>query len=212
MVRRRVAVTTLSLVAILPFAPDLPVQEVIDLPGRDQPLDADFEEIFRVGVREGKAWEMFANVSSVAFDANGNLYVVDGLYYGMDTRIVVFDASGNFVREFGSMGEGPGEFNMPTAVVVMRDGTTVVEDLRHRAYQLFDANGEFLRMVRMRPADIGYHDLLPDPRGGGVFMTNDGLHPAGALHELGQTHLGPAAGRRSGESERDRADRFGQTA
>lgn len=128
----RQRVTIAALLAILPFAHDLPAQEVIDLPGRDRPLDADFEEIFRVGVREGEDWEMFANVSAAAFDADGNLYIVDGLYYGMDTRIVVFDASGNFVREFGSMGEGPGEFNMPTAVAVMRDGTTVVEDLRHR--------------------------------------------------------------------------------
>ena len=172
MVRQRVTVTALSLLAILPAALDLPAQEVIDLPGHDQPLDADFEEIFRVGVREGEDWEMFANVSSVAFDSNGNLYIIDGLYYGMDTRILVFDASGNFVREFGSMGEGPGEFNMPTGVAVLRDGTTVVEDLRHRAYQLFDANGEFLRMVRMR-GRIGYHDLLPDPRGGGVFMKKE---------------------------------------
>ena len=173
MVRLRVIVTILSLLTFLPAAPHLPAQEVVDLPGRDRHLDADFEEIFRVGVREGEDWEMFANVSSVAFDANGNLYVVDGLYAGMDTRIVVFDASGNFVREFGSMGEGPGEFNMPTAVVVLRDGTTVVEDLKHRAFQLFDANGEFLRMVRIRPGNIGYHDLLPDPRGGGVFMVDD---------------------------------------
>ena len=172
MVRQRVTVTTLSLLAILPAALDLPAQEVIDLPGRDQPLDADFEEIFRVGVLEGEDWEMFAHVASVAFDASGNLYVIDGLYYGMDTRVVVLDPSGNFVREFGSMGEGPGEFNMPTGVAVMRDGTTVVEDLKHRAYQLFDANGEFLRMVRMR-GSIGFHDLLPDPRGGGVFMKND---------------------------------------
>ena len=173
MVRQRVTVTTLSLLAILPAALDLPAQEVIDLPSRDQPLDADFEEIFRVGVLEGEDWEMFAHVASVAFDSNGNLYIIDGLYSGMDTRILVFDASGNFVREFGSMGEGPGEFNMPTGVVVMRDGTTVVEDLRHRAFQLFDANGEFLRMVRIRPGSIGYHDLLPDPRGGGVFMKKE---------------------------------------
>ena len=173
MVRQRVTVTALSLLAILPAALDLPAQEVIDLPGRDQPLDADFEEIFRVGVLEGEDWEMFAHVASVAFDASGNLYVIDGLTYSQkNTRVVVFDASGNFVREFGSMGEGPGEFNMPTGVVVMRDGTTVVEDLRHRAYQLFDANGEFLRMVRMR-GRIGYHDLLPDPRGGGVFMKKE---------------------------------------
>ena len=173
MVRQRVTVTALSLLAILPAALDLPAQEVIDLPSRDQPLDADFEEIFRVGVLEGEDWEMFAHVASVAFDSNGNLYIIDGLYSGMDTRILVFDASGNFVREFGSMGEGPGEFNMPTGVVVMRDGTTVVEDLRHRAFQLFDANGEFLRMVRIRPGSIGYHDLLPDPRGGGVFMKKE---------------------------------------
>lgn len=173
MVRQRVTVTGLSLLVILPATPHLPAQEVVDLPDRDRHLDADFEEVFRVGVREGEDWEMFANASSVAFDANGNLYVVDGLYAGMDTRIVVFDASGNFVREFGSMGEGPGEFNRPTGVVVMRDGTTVVEDLKHRAFQLFDANGEFLRMVRIRPGNIGYHDLLPDPRGGGVFVKDD---------------------------------------
>ena len=172
MVRRRVTVTTLPLLAILPAALDLPAQEVIDLPGHDQPLGADFEEIFRVGVLEGDDREMFANVASVAFDQRGNLYVIDGLYYGMDTRVVVFDASGNLVREFGSMGEGPGEFNMPTGVAVMRDGTTVVEDLKHRAYQLFDANGEFLRMVRMQ-GGIGFHNLSSDPRGGGVFLKKD---------------------------------------
>ena len=175
MIRRRVAVTTLSLLAILPAAPGLPAQEVIDLPGRDRPLDADFEEIFRVGVLEGADWEMFANVTSVAFDARGNLYVVDGsrVISEADMRVLVFDASGSFVREFGSMGEGPGEFKMPTGVAVMRDGTTVVEDLGHGAYLLFDANGEFLRRVRMAPSNIGFHNMLPDPRGGGVFMSDE---------------------------------------
>ena len=173
MIRQRVTFTTLSLLAILPAALDLPGQEVSDLPARDQPLDADFEEIFRVGVRDGEDWEMFAHVASVAFDAGGNLYVVDGLYYQMATRIVVFDASGNFVLEFGTMGEGPGEFKRPTEVAVLRDGTSVVEDLGHRAYQLFDANGEYLRMVRMARSNIGFHDLLSDPRGGGVFVKND---------------------------------------
>ena len=174
MIRQRVTFTTLSLLAILPAALDLAGQEVVDLPARDRPLDADFEEIFRVGVLNGEDWEMFARVASVVFDASGNLYVVDGLnpFRPIDTRVLVFDASGNFVREFGSTGEGPGEFNNPSGVAVLRDGTTVVEDLRHRAYLLFDANGEFLRMVRMR-GGIGYHNLLPDPRGGGVFMKKD---------------------------------------
>lgn len=175
MIRRRVTVAALSLLVVLTVAPDLPAQEVIDLPGRDRPLDAEFEEIFRVGVLEGADWEMFANVASAAFDARGNLYVVDGAktVFEPEIRVLVFDASGDFVREFGSMGEGPGEFKMPTGVAVMRDGTAVVEDLGHGAYQLFGANGEFLRRVRMAPSNIGYHNLLPDPRGGGVFMSNE---------------------------------------
>lgn len=175
MIRRRATVATLSLLSILPAAPGLPAQEVVDLSGRARPLDADFEEIFRVGVLEGADWEMFANVKSVAFDARGNLYVVDGakVVFEGDMRVLVFDASGNFVREFGSMGEGPGEFKMPTRVAVMRDGTTVVEDLGHGAYQLFDANGEFLRRVPMAHSNIGYHNMLPDPRGGGVFMSDE---------------------------------------
>ena len=81
-------------------------------------------------------------------------------------RVLVFDASGNFVREFGSGGEGPGEFKTPMGFAVMRDGTMVVMDFGHRAYQLFDANGEFLRMVRGRGR---WSTLLADPRGGGVF-------------------------------------------
>lgn len=170
----------LLLAATLPSTLPLSAQEIIDLPGRDQPLDAAFEEIFRVGVVDGESWEMFGYVHEVAFDANGNLYVFDALASGgdlpdgrsfsrpsiEDTRVLVFDASGRFVREFGSRGEGPGEFNRPTGFAVMRDGSTVVNDLGHRAFQLFDANGEFVRMVRL---GVDSRSMLADPRGGGVF-------------------------------------------
>ena len=181
--------TTIGLALLttaLPFARALPAQEVIDLPGRDQPLDADFEEVFRIGVMDGAPWEMFGGVRYVGFDESGNLYIVDGLggggispddlegamravraMLGSDgLRVLVFDASGKFMREFGSAGEGPGEFKMPTGFAVMRDGTMVVMDIGHRAYQLFDANGEFQRMVR---GSGRWNTMLADPRGGGVF-------------------------------------------
>lgn len=179
--------------AAIPAAQSLAAQKVIDLPGRDRPLAADFEEVFRVGVMDGEPWEMFGTVRYVGFDAAGNLHIVDGLggggvsagdlagamrsvrsLLGSDgLRVLVFDASGKFVREFGSAGEGPGEFNIPGGFAVMRDGTVVVNDVGHRAYQLFDANGEFLRMVRWAHrgsgGSVGSNTLLPDPRGGGVF-------------------------------------------
>jgi len=95
--------------------------------------------------------------------------------------VLVFDASGNFLREFGTSGEGPGEFNMPAGFAVLRDGTTIVADLGHRAYQLFDTDGSFLRMVRggEREGPGGFAwTLLADPRGGAAFTGNFGNRPA----------------------------------
>ena len=159
-----------------PFAtPALQAQEVIELPGRDQHIEPDFEEVYRVGVLEGESWEMFAEVNQVTFDAEGNLYVFDGtsgLLGSGSLRVLVFDAVGGFLHEFGSSGGGPGEFNRPVAFAVLRDGTTVVSDAGHRAYQLFDASGSFQRMVRTGDEPGGLWvsgGIQPDPRGGAVF-------------------------------------------
>lgn len=149
----------------------LQAQEIVELPDRDRFIEPDFEEVFRVGVLQGEPWEMFDRVDHVAFDAEGNLYVVDGTIGATsagDVRILVFDAAGGFQAEFGSPGEGPGEFRRPTGVAVLRDGTTVVSDAGHRAYQLFGPSGVFLRSVRLLGVSAP-GPILPDPRGGGVF-------------------------------------------
>lgn len=164
-------------------------QEVIEIPGRDQPLEPGFEDVFRVGVADGEDWEMFTRIHKVAFDADGNLYVFDSAdegRTGSNLRIVVFDRTGVFLRTFGSAGEGPGEFRSPATYGVMRDGTTIVGDLAHRAYHVFDPSGRFLRMVRGgmgTPQDTGIEDMTTtvgatvlhaiqvDPRGGAVYST-----------------------------------------
>ena len=163
-----------SILTLTLAATALPAQEVVELPGRDQRIEPDFEEVYRVGVLDGESWEMFGQVNQVAFDAEGNLYVFDGtgdLGGSGDLRVLVFDAAGGFLREFGSWGGGPGEFIRPVAFAVLRDGTTVVSDLGHRAYQLFDASGAFQRMVRAgdEPGLWVSRGIRPDPRGGAVF-------------------------------------------
>ena len=163
-----------SILTLTLAATALPAQEVVELPGRDQRIEPDFEEVYRVGVLDGESWEMFGQVSQVAFDGQGNLYVFDGtggLGGSGDLRVLVFDAAGGFLREFGSWGGGPGEFNRPVAFAVLRDGTTVVSDAGHRAYQLFDASGAFQRMVRAgdEPGLSLSRGIRPDPRGGAVF-------------------------------------------
>ena len=183
---RLVAVSSALFTTALAAAPALLAQEIVEVTGRDQRIDPEFEEVFRVGVLEGESWEMFGSVGQVAFDAEGNLYIFDGttgpmLSGGMrlmrsgEVRVLVFDAAGRFAREFGSSGQGPGEFNQPVGFAVLRDGTVVVSDVGHRAYQLFNASGEYLRMVRADDgsdaAAIPAQDIQPDPRGGAVFAS-----------------------------------------
>src|SRR5712691_505639 len=56
--------------------------------------------------------------------ANGEVYIADG--YG-NHRVVVFDKNGNYLRQMGSVGSGPGQFTVgdgghPHCVVLGRDG------------------------------------------------------------------------------------------
>ena len=110
--------------AVLVAPSGIHAQNVIELMDGDRWIEPDFEEVYRVGVQYGDSWETFGSVVRVAFDEQGSLYVFDrGIRE--DLRILVFDHSGTFLREFGSAGRGPGEFRFPTAYTVMRDGTTI---------------------------------------------------------------------------------------
>ncbi len=121
-------------------------QEVIELPGKDVQLDAAVEEVYRVGSTFGDEWEQFGDVRSVAFDADGQLYLFDG----QAGRVVVVDSDGGFRRAIGRAGEGPGEFKSPSGHAVMRDGHVVVADAGHRAYHIFGPDGTFESVVVKR--------------------------------------------------------------
>jgi len=158
----------------------LTAQEVIALPAEDRLLDADFEEVYRVGALDGDEWEAFGRVSAVGFGESGNLYVMDD----QGGRIVVVSREGRFVREFGGLGDGPGEFsessNTAVGFAVLRGGRTVVFDPGHSAFQLFGADGEFERSVRM-PGNLLYliRNLAPARDGRNVITTSMGAFGRG---------------------------------
>ena len=119
-------------------------QEVIEIPGEDRWLEADFEEVYRVGAADGEPWEEFGRIRELGFDGNGNLHIFDSVA----GQIAVVGPDGGLVREFGRLGEGPGEFMFALAMAVMADGRVVVADAGHRAYLIFDKYGEYERHVR----------------------------------------------------------------
>ena len=127
----------------------LAAQEVIELPAEDRLLDADFEEIYRLGAVDGGDWDTFGSIESLGFDGAGNLYILDT----QAVRISVVDPEGNLVRQFIGEGEGPGEFGSNSAraleFAVMRDGRVAVYDPGRIGFALFGADGEFERTIPM---------------------------------------------------------------
>ncbi|MXX34710.1 MAG: 6-bladed beta-propeller [Gemmatimonadetes bacterium] len=119
-------------------------QEIIHLPTEDRWLDADFEDVYHIGLPTGEVWEQFGRVDDVAFDGAGRLYVLDSQI----GTVFVVGTDGNLIHQFGQQGSGPGDFFEARQLLVMDDGRTVVIDFQARAYKLFDANGRFERSVR----------------------------------------------------------------
>lgn len=151
-------------------------QEVVDLPDEDLPLSPDFELVYRIGSTEAEGeWEEFFTIQSVGFDGAGNLYVLDGAGTDGGRRVVVVDADGRHVGDFGRLGDGPGEFQMARELIVWDDGRTLVGDMM-RGYHVFGPGGEFERTVREASRGMGIATrvgLRPERTGSRTVVVRD---------------------------------------
>ncbi|HZL99845.1 MAG TPA: hypothetical protein VFD43_06300, partial [Planctomycetota bacterium] len=73
----------------------------------------------------------------------GEMFVTDG--YG-NARVHKFAADGTHLMSWGEPGAGPGQFNLPHAVWIARDGRVLVADRENDRVQVFDQNGKLLRI------------------------------------------------------------------
>lgn len=149
------------------------------LDGPDRAISPVVEDIYSVGALEGEVWETFGTVSNVAFDAAGNLYILDR----DAAHIVKMSPAGEFLTTIGRQGDGPGELANPMGMAVMADDRVVVFDFSRQGFQVFSTDGEFIESVTMTP-DEGFPGgvLYPTPDGrlathGGIRLSFDGSLP-----------------------------------
>jgi hypothetical protein len=106
-------------------------------------------------------------VGGVEVDGLGSAYIADT---GND-RIVAYNASGTFLRQWGTSGSGDGQFLHPIDVVVDRlRGIVYVVDDERGDVQAFNRDGSFIRAFG---TEIG------DDAGGAGIGPNGGLFVAG---------------------------------
>jgi DNA-binding beta-propeller fold protein YncE len=106
-------------------------------------MNQDGKEIMRLGTKgvSGTSPTTFNLPTDIAFASNGDLYVSDG--YG-SARVVKYSRDGKYLLQWGSRGDGPGEFRLPHNVVTDAQGRVYVTDRDNQRIEVFDANGRFL--------------------------------------------------------------------
>ena len=106
-------------------------------------LDRQTGETVETFGKRGNGEGEFAWPTSLVFDREGNLYVVDQI----NSRLVVFDSSGEVLDEFGQLGVGFGSFVRPKDVAVDDDGWVYVTDAAFNNAQIFDDSLRLLTFV-----------------------------------------------------------------
>jgi DNA-binding beta-propeller fold protein YncE len=91
----------------------------------------------------GGAPDYFYQPNDVLVAPNGDIFVAEGHGAG-NNRILKFDKTGKFIKEWGKLGTGPGEFDQPHALAMDSRGRLFVGDRNNNRIQIFDQNGTFI--------------------------------------------------------------------
>lgn len=83
----------------------------------------------------------FCGTTDIAFAPSGHLFITDGY---ANARVLEYTADGKKVREWGSPGEGRGQFRLPHSIQIDQHGIVYVADRENGRIQRFDLDGKYL--------------------------------------------------------------------
>ncbi|HXK49026.1 MAG TPA: 6-bladed beta-propeller [Clostridiales bacterium] len=109
-------------------------------------------------------------IANIDIDIEGNLYIMDI----MKRRIHKYDKNCNFVKTFGRMGNGPGEFEYPGTINVRKD-SIFIPNLTTLQIIKYDTDGNFLENKRLD--DITQFPRYPKKFGGKYISQSSDIYP-----------------------------------
>src|SRR5215510_8468046 len=134
-----------------------------------QKFSADGNLLMTVGKKgvtgDNNSQDAFDGPADVFVAPNGDFFVADGY---RNSRVVQFSKEGKFIKIIGgTKGNGPGQFNLPHAVVLDSKGRIIVADAENNRIQVFDPTGKFLEQ---------WTGFVAKPRGALYITADDTLY------------------------------------
>lgn len=83
----------------------------------------------------------FCSTTDIAFARDGHLFIADGY---RNARILEYSAEGKKLREWGSAGNGAGQFRLPHSIQIDANDVVYVADRENGRIQRFTREGKFL--------------------------------------------------------------------
>ena len=163
------------------------------------------EILMRLGTAgvPGSSPDHFNQPCDVITAPNGDIFVADGHSGqsenpppGSTGRIIKFTAEGEYIMEWGQIGNGQGEFRTPHALEFDSQGRLFVADRGNHRIQIFDQEGNYID---------SYYQYS---RISGLFITDDDMLYAIDSETREANHPGWITGIRIGSAMEDRVTGF----
>ena len=108
--------------------------------GEIRVYDRNTGEVVNTFGQKGEQSQFLGMPSNLAFDHQGNLYVVDSGRF----QVVKFDRDGHFLMTIGSVGTNMGHFGRPRGIAIDRQNRIYVVDASFYNVQIFNDKGQLL--------------------------------------------------------------------
>ena len=94
----------------------------------------------------GRDAEYFYQPNAVFVAPDGSIFVSEGhsSSEGSTARVLKFDKTGKFIKSWGKLGKGKGEFDQPHALAMDSKGRLYVGDRSNNRIQIFDQEGNYI--------------------------------------------------------------------
>ena len=128
----------------------------------------------------GSGPDLFDQPTDVVIASNGDIFVTDSHRGGKNNRVVKFDKTGTFIKEWGRKGSGRGEISEPHTIAMDSRGRLFVGDRENNRIQIFDQDGKYLDEWRQFGRPSGIYITRDDT----IYVADSESGPDTGAHEL----------------------------